>query len=253
MNSALAEINARLDEIELQAEFIALSIRLRPRLNSILRWEVGGEEIELAKDFMKQKGVIEEGMYGALLVRALASLERFIRKCIGNAIVVKSSSATAYDNLPESLQVTNIILTGKLLSNSGSPADHIQYNTIDLVSSLASCKAGNTDFMLNAVAFEAAVTGASPESIERSLKHIGHENWWDSIGSSADMAKILQCTGAGPREIGKKAKQHLRELWKWRNRLAHCGDPEPSVNLEQLRSEISFIRCLTKEICELVA
>lgn len=253
MDPALAEINARLDEIDLQVEFIALSIRLRPRLNSILRWEVGGEEIELAQRFMSQKGVIEEGMYSAMLVRALGSLERFIRKCISHTVAKKSALAATYDDLPDKLKTMNLVLTGRLLSNLHSPTDHIQYSPSDLVSSLSSCKVGNADFVLNAVAFEATVTGASPDSLERSLRHIGHDEWWDTIGTSSDMETILKCNGAGPRETGKAAKEHLRELWKWRNRLAHCGDPEPLVDFDRLRTELSFIRCLSNRICDVVA
>jgi hypothetical protein len=253
MDPALAEINARLDEIERQLEFIALSVKLRPRLHSLLRWEVGGEEIELARKFMDQKGVTEEGVYGALLVRALGSLERFIRKSIASAVVRKTSSATTYDDLPPAIQTMNLVLTGRLLSNIYSPSDHIPYNPADLVSSLSSCQTGNTAFELNTVAFEATVTGASPDSIERSLKHIGHDQWWDKIGSTENMETILQCIGSGPRETGKTAREHLKELWKWRNRLAHCGDQEPSVDVERLRTEISFIRCLSMGINGVVA
>jgi hypothetical protein len=245
MNAALTELEARLSDVESQLDFVAIAVRLRPRINGVIRWEAGGDEVGLAKQFMNQKGVTIEGIYGGLLVRVLGAFERFVRRCVAENLLRQTALAKQYDLLPEALRDKHLVLTGKLLSSLQTPSDHIVFSPNDLVSRLATCHSGASAFELNSVAFEATVTSASPIVIERALENVGCSNWWDEVGGAENIEDILECHGAGPRAAGKLARERLRELWKWRNGIAHGGDSEVVVSEQDLRRHLGFVRCLS--------
>ena len=119
MSPALQGLKARLDEIAIDLGFITLAFQLRPRIGDVLRFDEGGEVIGLAKQFMNAKLVRPEGFYGPLLVRLLASLERYVRKVVSQKVVSRSEAASSYDAIKDSLGKRNIALTGRLLAGYG--------------------------------------------------------------------------------------------------------------------------------------
>jgi RiboL-PSP-HEPN len=108
-----------------------------------------------------------------------------------------------------------------------------------LIANLASCRKGSGSFRLNADAFSATVTGTSPYVIEKALQNVDINDWWDGVGGNARLAKLLQTKGA--RATGDRAHERLKELWRWRNHIAHGGDEEIALTEPQLREAIDFV------------
>jgi len=236
---ALDELNARISEIKGDLKFVALATQLRPRIGDVVRWEAAGEVIELVKQFMNEKSSRPEGVYGPLLVRLLAAFERYMRMLIIQSVEQHASGARTYDELPDTISNRNLVLTGRVLAAIDAPRDHLSMDIESLIANLASCKRGSGSFRLNPQAFSAIVTGASPMVIEKALRSVDVSDWWDGVGGNAPLAKLLQTKGA--RATGDRAHERLKEIWRWRNHLAHGGDEEIALTESQLSEAIDFV------------
>ena len=238
--AALDELNARITELRADLTFVALATQLRPRIGGFLQWQAAGEVLELARQFMEAKASRPEGLYGPLLVRLLAMFERYLRSLVAQCVERRQSQAPIYDNLSETIIRRNVVLTGRLFSTIDTPRDHLMLDIDSMISNLATCKRGNKLYRLNTKAFSATITGASPTAIDRALQCVDLSTCWDDVGGSTILAKQLQTKGA--RGTGEGARERLKELWRWRNHLAHCGDEEIALTDVQLRGAIDFVQ-----------
>ena len=241
MAGALDELNARISELRADLTFVALAAQLRPRIGDVVQWNaVGvGEVLELVKKFMGAKSSRPEGVYGPLLVRLLAAFERYLRLLVIQSVEQRTSGAVTYDKLSETLRKRNLILSGRALAAIDDPRDHLTLDFESLISNLASCKPGSGSYRLNAQAFSGTVTGASPSVIDKALQYVDVSNCWDGVGGNATLAKLLKTKG--PRATGVRAQERLKELWRWRNHLAHGGDEEIALTEFQLHEAIDFV------------
>jgi hypothetical protein len=249
MSAALQDLNARLHEIEVDLGFVALALLLRPRVGDVLRMEVGGEVIGLVKQFMSARSVRPEGLYGALLVRLLASLERYVRKLIGQAVASKSKAAPSYESIRDSLGKRNIALTSRLLAGIDSPSDHLSVDFTELIRNLASCTNDDGAFLLNADAFSATVSVPTPRVLDKTFSQIG-VNDWKACGGDDELKAALGTTK--PKDTAKKAESRLTELCRWRNQLAHGGDAEPAISETHLRDALGFVAAFAASLDRLV-
>jgi len=112
-----------------------------------------------------------------------------------------------------------------------------------LIANLASCKRGSRSFRLNAQAFAATVAGVGPAAIEKALENIDVIRWWDGVGGSTALSRLLGTKGA--RATGDQARERLKELWRWRDHLAHGGDEEIALSESQLIEAIDFVECFS--------
>ena len=250
MAAALDELNARIAELSADLTFVALATQLRPRIGAVVQWQAVGEILELVKQFINAKSSRPEGVYGPLLVRLLAAFERYLRLLITQSVELRASAATSFDELPEAMSQRNVALTGRILAAIDSPRDHLTLDIEALVSNLATCKRGSASFRLNAQAFAAAITGASPVVIDKALQSVDVSGCWDGVGGNASLAKLLQTKGA--RATGERARERLKELWRWRNHLAHGGDEEIALTELQLREAIDFVHSFSAALDSVV-
>jgi len=246
MSKALDELRARLLDIEADVTFVSLATRLRPRLGDVVNWSAGGEVTLLAREFMGSRDWRVEGVFGPLLVRLLATLERYTRNLIEEALVAYEGRAATYDQLALHIKNRNTALTGTLLAAIEAPRDHLKLQFDSLISNLASCKAGSTTYHLNSKAFGAAVVGMGAAALERALGNVGVSDWWDKVGSYRALEAVLGTKGS--RATGKVARDRLEELCRWRNNLAHGGDEEVALAESELRECVAFARTLAEAL-----
>jgi hypothetical protein len=236
----LDELNAQIEELRVDLAFVALAARLRPRIGDVVQWKASGDALELVRRFMKTKPTGPEGIYGPLLVRLMASFERYLRRLIAWALDKHTAAAGRYDRLPPALAARNLILTGKLLATLDSPRDYLAVDVELLLENLASCRRENAGgFRLNGQAFSAVVAGVSPENVEKALETVEVRQMWDELGASNGLVEILGTKGA--RETGQQSRERLKELSRYRNQLAHGADAAVVITENQLRDAISFI------------
>lgn len=239
MAAALDELNARIAELRADLTFVALATQLRPRIGAVVQWQAVGEVLDLVKKFMNAKSSRPEGVYGPLLIRLLAAFERYLRLLIVQSVEQRASGVSTFDELSETMSQRNVALTGRILAAIDAPRDHLTLDIESLISNLATCKRGSASFRLNAQAFSATITGASPLVIDKALQCVDVSSCWDGVGGNASLAKLLQTRGA--RATGESARERLKELWRWRNHLAHGGDEEIALTELQLREAIDFV------------
>jgi hypothetical protein len=250
MSKALDELRARLLDLEADFHFVSLATRLRPRLGDVMNWGAAGEVTALAREFMSSKGSRVEGVFGPLLVRLLAALERYTRSLIEEALVAHARRAVTYDQLAPQIRTRNTALTGTLLASIESPRDHLKLHFDSLINNLASCQPGSTAYHLNVQAFGAAVAGMGAATLEKALANVGVRDWWDKLGADSALARVLGTKGS--RATGKVARDRLEELWRWRNHLAHGGDEEVALSESQLRECVAFVRTLAAALDSVV-
>jgi len=246
MAVSLDELKIRIAELKADLAFVSLAAQLRPRIGEVLNWEGSKDVVALVQRFMAEKSSRPEGLYGPLLVRLLAAFERHVRRIVAYVIDQRCSKVSKYDELAEGLGKRNIALTGKILSAIFEPRDHLATDIKGLIENLASCRTGTTTFRLNSDAFSATVTGTSPVIIEKALKHVDIDNFWDAVGSSAALTKLLGTKGA--RATGIRTQERLHELSRLRNHLAHGGDEEVVISETQLTDAIDFISCFSDSL-----
>jgi len=239
MPSPLNDLQAEIDALVADMDFVRLASQLRPRLGSVVQWQAQGEETDLARRFMSARSSSPEGVYGSLLVRVVACFERYLRNSVADVVVRRAAAAADYDELAETLGRRNLVLTGRLLATLDSPRDYLELNVEELVENLASCRRGNATFRLNPLAFSAAIIGVNPSLLEKALDNLDITEWWDKIGASQKVAALLGTKGS--RATGEQAKERLKELARWRNHLAHGGDGELQISDSDLRQAIEFI------------
>lgn len=239
MSKPLQELQTEIEALKADVEFVRLASQLRPRVGKVLQWQAQGEETNLAKRFIESRPSGVEAIYGPLLVRLLATLERYMRNTIGHVIEHRVASAPDYESLEGALGQRNLVLTGRLLSTLDAPRDYLKLDVEELVRNLASCKRGSREFKLNAVAFSSALGGVSPTFLEKAFDNLDIRGWWDRIGANGDVMKLLGTKGA--RATGDQAKERLTELAKWRNQIAHGGDGEILISESQISDAISFV------------
>jgi hypothetical protein len=239
MAGPLDELNTRISELRADLEFVALAAQLRPRIGAVVHWQGRAHEVQLVRQFMEGKLSRPEGLYGPLLIRLLAALERYLRLLIIYSVEHRTSEAQFFDDLPKGLCNRNVVLTGRVLAAIENPRDHLPMDTESLVANLASCRRGSKAFRLNSQAFSATVTGAGPSIVERALETVDVSDWWDAVGADPSLAELLGTKGA--RATGGRARERLKEIWRWRNHLAHGGDEETAVSESQLRDAVEFV------------
>lgn len=246
MIPAYEELEALLDELVANVNFTALSASLRPRLADALRWEIGGDAIGLARDFMSARAQ-PENIYSALLVRAVAAFERFARGLVDAAAIRTAATRRTYEDLSEHVRSRHAVLTGRLLTSLDDPFEYQVVNVKQLAENLASCVSGASPFRLNASAFAAIVTSGRPQVIERALSNLDIDGWWDAVGAKRDLQTLLGTRG--PRDTSKVVTKRLDDLCRRRNRIAHGGDGDVIVTESDVRQEIQFLRTLAEALC----
>lgn len=243
MAAPLDELKTRIGELKADLGFVTLAAQLRPRIGKVVQWQAAGDAVRLVRQFMDAKSSRPEGLYGPLLIRLLAAFERYLRMLIIQSVEHRAAEVETFDDLPRKLSNRNIVLTGRLLVAIESPRDHLTLDIESLVANLATCKRGSGAFRLNAQAFSATVTGAGPDVIEKGLGNVDVSDWWDDVGGNTTLAGLLGTKGA--RATGGRARERLKELWRWRNHLAHGGDEEIALSESQLREAVDFVACFS--------
>jgi hypothetical protein len=245
----LEELTILIDELVVDADFVAVAAQLRPRLNGVIRWEgLGKEERGIVQSFLRIKESRPEGLYGPLLVRLLALFERYVRRLIVWTVERRNSAAGKYEDLSQTIANRNRMLTGRVLSSAELP-DHLIFDIPTLIENLASCRAGGS-FRLNPTVFSFGIAGCSPKHLDTALEHVDIGDYWDSVGKDPQLTKLLGTKGA--RATGTTAKDKLKELSRLRNHLAHGGDGTPLISETDLRDAITFITTFSKALEELV-
>jgi hypothetical protein len=230
---------AQVAELRQDIDFVVLAGQLRPRLGGVVNWEAQADVVKLAQKFMNLKSNRQEGVLGPLLIRLLATFERYLRQLVMQIITQRTSAANSYDSLAPSLANRNRVLTGRLLAALDSPRDHLKIDPDLLIQNLATCKPSSRSFRLNAEAFCAGIAGVSPANVEKALENVEFSGLWDAVGAFPALARVLGTKGA--RATGNRASERLHELSRWRNHLAHGGDGEIAISEMDLRDAVDFI------------
>lgn len=250
MSHALNEFNLRLTDFENDLSFLEYAFELRPRIKQVLDPSKQGAVLDLAIKFGDLEGNQPESFYGPMLIRLVASFERYLRLLMRDAVEGWSTRAKTFDQLPDGLGDRNLVLSGRLIGNSDSPRDHLNFDLFMLVDNLPTCRNGSAVFRLNPIVFMDLINGITHDVIERGLKATRINNWQNAIGADKALQAQLDCTRTS--DTTKKMAARLKELSRWRNNWAHGGDNEPSLKITEIRSALDFLRAFSTALDKIV-
>lgn len=248
MAEPIDELNARLDEITLEADFIKNAVALYPRIAAVINRGADANAVGLATKFQGSRLDSPDGIFSGLYLRVLASQERFGRLLIISLVEKISSKAKTYEQVDEVVRNRNTINTGRLLTYLETPRDYAEQDYPKLIANLASCTDGNQDFKLNANCFADPLVNGKPESWDKTFGYIGQRTWADLVGATATIKKLMETKNT--REANALLRKHLNKLWTDRNQIAHAGDAERRITYEELINAIEFVRELSRAMSE---
>lgn len=251
MSQALNEFSLRLDELRNDLSLLEHTFELRPRIYQVLDFEKRGDALNLARAFGDITGNQPATLSGPMLVRLVASFERYLRKLMMETVESWAKKANGFDHLPEGLADRNLVLSGRFIASSDSPRDHLSIDLVALIDNLVTCRKGSTTFKLNSSVFMDLIYGVTPEVIEKSLGTIQILNWMNKVG--ADRALQSHLGLARVPDATKEIKVRLKKLSRWRNNWAHGGEDEISLTFREVREEGDFLLAFSKALDSAVA
>jgi hypothetical protein len=246
MSQALNEFNLRLADLENDLSLLEYAFELRPRIKQVLDPSKQGAVLDLAMKFGNLEGNQPESFYGPMLIRLVASFERYLRLLMRDAVEGWAKRAKTFDQLPDGLGDRNLVLSGRLIGNSDSPRDHLSVDLFTLVDNLPTCRNGSVAFRLNPIVFMDLINGITPDVIERGLKAIRINNWQNVIGADKNLQVQLACNRTS--DATKQMAARLKELSRWRNNWAHGGDNEVSLTITEVKGALEFLSAFSKAL-----
>jgi RiboL-PSP-HEPN len=239
MSQALNEFVLRAGEIRNDLSFLEQAYELRPRIYLVLDFEKRGQALEMARRFGETVGSQPASVCGPMLVRLIASFERYLRMLMQETVESWAKKAGHFDNLPEGLADRNLVMSGRFIGNSDSPRDYMALDMDALVDNLVTCRAGKAEFKLNSGVFMDLIYGVTSEVIEKSLRTVRINNWINVVGADRTLQTILDVDRVP--DATKAVTTRLKKLSRWRNNWAHGGDDEVSLTFTEVNEELEFV------------
>src|ERR1700719_2612213 len=214
---AVKEFDLALGDLSSIFDFVRSAIRLRPRLNEMLRWEsLGTEEKALAERFLDQRTAEESLLYRGMVISLAGAFEQFIRRVVRDSVVAMSGKGTSYDSLGPGIKKENFYRTGLALGTVNEPLDYLDLNYESLARNLGTCFAGSAQALLNAEAFAIFLSIISPKNLEDALRRIAVAIKWDDFGRVAEIQNALEQSGT--RDTAKAVEANLKRFGQMRNK-----------------------------------
>jgi RiboL-PSP-HEPN len=251
MSQAFNQFVLRAEELRNDLSFLERAFELRPRIYLVLDFEKRGEALEMARKFGETVDNRPASFYGPMLVRLIASFERFLRMLMQETVESWVKKAQHFDRLPEGLAERNLVLSGRFIGNSDSPRDYMALDMNVMVDNLVTCRAGTAEFRLNSGVFMDLIYGVTSEVIEKSLKTVRINNWMNIVGAD----KTLQARLGVDRvpDATRATTARLKKLSRWRNNWAHGGDDEVSLTFTEVNDELEFVIAFSRALDSAVA
>ncbi len=246
MSQALNEFVLRAGEIKSDLSFLEQAFELRPRIYLVLDFEKRGETLEMARKFGDTVGNRPASFCGPILVRLIASFERYLRMLMQETVDSWAKKAQYFDNLPEGLAERNLVLSGRFIGNSDSPRDYMTLDINTLVDNLVTCRKGRSEFRLNSGVFMDLIYGVTSEVIEKSLNTTRINNWMNVVGADRPLQARLGVDRVS--DATKAVTARLKKLSRWRNNWAHGGDDEVSLTIREVNEELEFVLAFSKAL-----
>jgi hypothetical protein len=246
VSQALSEFDLRLDELSKDLSLLERTFELRPRIFQVLDFEKRSEALNAARAFGETTGNQPANLSGPMLVRLVASFERYLRKLMEETVDAWAKKAKGFDHLPNGLAERNLVLSGRFIASSDSLRDYFSIDLVEIVENLATCRQGSDSFTLNSSVFMDLIHGVTFDVIEKSLQQIRISSWTSAVSGDKDLQKLLGLIRVP--DVTKEITKRLKKLSRWRNNWAHGGEEETSLTFKEVREEANFLLTFSKAL-----
>jgi hypothetical protein len=245
---ALLESNAQwLDWIEAANKFENL-------LKDKIPWDqLDGTGRGIVQSRLKSTAPARQVLLNSFYLTMVSGFEEFLRGKIREAAEAYSKLKKKYADVDETVRLTHVRESARLLRRIDSPPDYLTLNVDDLCRGLGSCVPGSDRVLLNVDALADVEGLVLLETFAERVAIFGLDVTFDVLGKDPtirDALKLPSRTGA--REVGKALHKELTVMRRNRNRIAHTGGNAADVTTELLAAHRALVQAMAGTINQIV-
>ncbi len=250
ISNAQKEFEAAMDDFAATFLFVVSASRLRPRLNSILRWEIVDPEGKALVDGFLKHASEETVIFRGLVVSVFGAFEELVRRILRDGILAINTRTSVYDAIKDHIRKGNVYWTGKALQTIYEPVDHLQLQFESLTRNIGTCFAGSQKSTLNADAFAIFLSIFSPQALSDALRRIGVKLQWDEFGR---VVEFQEAAGqSSTRDTAKWVEESFKRFGQMRNKIAHTGSSGVLVSQSDFEQLLFFFRPFGRALIQIV-
>jgi hypothetical protein len=238
-----------LDDIFICLNFIQQSIKLKPRLATIVYSYT--EEIyekTLAKEFINSIKPRETNYYNSILILIYGIFEKFNRDLCIKAITKVNNEVKQYSKLNEKIKNRNIILTGRTLFKKEEPLDYFQIDIEKIIKNIGTCLNESKSYCLNVELFGLNHKILNNVNLKELFERIDIDVKWDEIAKKDKFQIFFESKIT--RNVAKSILLFIDEFVEKRNFIAHSGTSSSNIDAEYLVNLINFLKIYAEYISE---
>lgn len=246
---ALLESNSQwFDWIEAAGKFESL-------LKDKIPWDqLDGSARGFIQSRLKSMAPARQILLNSFYLTMVSGFEEYLRGKIRETTEGYSNAKRKYAEVDETVRMTNVRETARLLRRIDSPPEYLTLNVDDLCRGLGSCVPGSDRVLLNPDAFADVESLVLLETFAERVAIFGLDVSFDVLGKDAAIRDALKLSPrAGAREVGKALHTELTVMRRNRNRIAHTGGNAADVTTELLGFHRTLVLAVASAINQVVS
>jgi len=229
------------------------------KFESLLKDKIPWNQLDdVARGFvnsrLKSTPPARQNLLNSFYLTMVSGFEEYLRGKIREATEGYSNKKKSYAEVDETVRMTHVRESARLLRRIDTPPDYLTLNVDDLCRGLGSCVPSSTRVLLNPDAFADLESLVLLETFSERVAIFGHKVTFDVLGKDTAIRDALKLNSrAGAREVGKALRTALSEMRRNRNRIAHTGGNAADVTTELLASHRALVQAVADAIDEIVS
>lgn len=224
-------------------------------LKGIIPWDqLDGSARDFVQSRLKSTAPARQILLNSFYLTIVSGFEEYLRGKIREATEGYSNAKKRYAEVDETVRMTQVRESARLLRRIDSPPDYLTLNVEDLCRGLGSCVPGSDRVLLNPDAFADVEGLILLDTFSERVAIFGIDVKLDVLGRDAAIRDALNLPPrTGAREVGKALRTELTEMRRNRNRIAHTGGNAADVTTELLAFHRALVQVVAGAIDQIVS
>lgn len=254
ISPAKTSLDALLESNAQWFEWIEAAGKFESLLKDKIPWDqLDASARDLVQSRLKSTAPARQVLLNSFYLTMVSGFEEYLRGKIREATEGYSNAKKNYAEVDETVRVTHVRESARLLRRMDSPPDYLTLNVEDLCRGLGSCVPGSERVLLNPDAFADVESLVLLETFAERVAIFGLDVRFDVLGKDDAIRDALQVSSrAGPREVGKAIRAELTAMRRNRNRIAHTGGDAADVTTELLAQHRALVQAVADAINQFV-
>ena len=255
ISPAKTSLDALLESNAQWFEWIEAAGKFESLLKDKIPWnQLEGSARGFVQSRLKSTAPTRQVLLNSFYLTMVSGFEEYLRGKIKEATETYSDAKKMYAEVDETVRMTHVRESARLLRRIDSPPDYLTLNVDDLCRGLGSCVPGSDHVLLNPEAFADVESLVLLQTFAERVAIFGLKVSFDVLGKDPairDALKLPARTGA--REVGKTLLNELTAMRRNRNRIAHTGGNAADVTTEVLALHRTLVQAVAAAINQVVS